>query len=244
MILRRFFKLCKILLANNKYWNKALLKYKVAPAIEHKKFISNLKIDTIIDVGANRGQFALLVKKTHPHAKIYSFEPLKSAYCVYKSIFINDPSITIFNCALSYKSGQQIFHVSQQEDSSSLLPISKKQNDIFPGTAEKETQIIETKKLSDCVFRNQLGDHCLLKIDVQGSELEVLRGSIELIPDIEFVYVECSFIQLYKDQPLANEVIKYLQERNFTLTGIYNTHYDNEGCAVQSDFLFTQKIHN
>ena len=54
----------------------------------------------------------------------------------------------------------------------------------------------------------------------------------------EFVYVECSFVELYEGQALVGEVILYLVHRNFQLSGVYNQVEDSEGRPVQADFLF------
>lgn len=80
----------------------------------------------------------------------------------------------------------------------------------------------------------------MLKIDVQGFELELLKGATELLPHIQDVYVECSFIELYQGQALASEVIDLLRDHGFTLRGFYNPQYDNGGAAIQADLAFSQ----
>ena len=77
-----------------------------------------------------------------------------------------------------------------------------------------------------------------MKIDVQGYELEVLKGSSDLLQSIFYVYVECSFIELYDEQPLANDVINFLEKFSFILKGVYNPHFNKNGIVVQADFLF------
>ena len=80
----------------------------------------------------------------------------------------------------------------------------------------------------------------LLKIDVQGYELEVLKGCGDILVKFDYIYVECSFVELYKEQVLVDEVIQYLINYSFKLDGIYNTFYDKKGIAVQGDFLFSK----
>jgi hypothetical protein len=75
-------------------------------------------------------------------------------------------------------------------------------------------------------------------MDVQGYEGHVLRGCEDLLDLFSYVYVECSFVELYSGQTLAHEVIAWLHERGFALRGIYNLYYDSDGCAVQADFFF------
>ena len=80
-----------------------------------------------------------------------------------------------------------------------------------------------------------------VKIDVQGFELEVIKGLSDFVKYIDFIYVECSFIELYEKQALADEVITFLYNYSFKLNGVYNTFYDKKGIAVQADLLFSKR---
>ena len=70
--------------------------------------------------------------------------------------------------------------------------------------------------------------------------LEVLKGCENLIEYFDYIYVECSFVELYKEQVLVDEVIQYLINYSFKLDEIYNTFYDKKRIAVQGDFLFSK----
>jgi len=83
----------------------------------------------------------------------------------------------------------------------------------------------------------------LLKLDVQGYELSALRGCEDLLQAFAWVYVERSFMELYKGQALADDVIAWLRERGYNLSGVYNMAYDRNGRAVQADFLFSRRNH-
>jgi len=80
-----------------------------------------------------------------------------------------------------------------------------------------------------------------LKIDVQGFEYEVLSGCESLLEKFDQVYCECSFVELYSGQKLVPDVIQWLASRGYLLVGIYNPHYDDNGHAIQADFLFDRK---
>ena len=73
---------------------------------------------------------------------------------------------------------------------------------------------------------------------MQGFELAALRGCKDMLDRFAYIYVECSFVELYAGRALADEVIAWLRERGFHLNGIYNMTYDLLGRAVQADFLF------
>lgn len=200
--------------------------------------LRQINANTVLDIGANRGQFALAVHKLLPSARIISFEPIPKAAEIFREVFRGTDSVTLHETAVGPRSGDADIHVSNREDSSSLLPIAEAQDAIFPGTAEIGTQRVRVARLTDCVSKESLKPSDLLKIDVQGFELEVLNGCDEYLALLGWIYVECSFIELYEGQALADEVIDWLRDRGFTLQGVYNMTYDKRGRAVQADFLF------
>ncbi len=214
------------------------LRHGVAAAIEHRAVIRDLALASSVDVGANVGQFSLLVRNEHPKAKIIAFEPLAGPAVVYKKLFADDPQVEFHQVALGPKAETLDMHVSQSIDSSSLLPISDLQEERFPGTKEAGRESVTVAPMSDFISKEQLRRPALLKIDVQGFELEVLKSAESLLPHFRWVYVEASFLPLYEGQALADEVIAYLQARDFKLTGLYSPSYDKKGQAVQADFLF------
>ena len=112
------------------------------------------------------------------------------------------------------------------------------QQRLFPGTGEVRTETIRMRRLADLVPAGDIKTPALLKLDVQGFELEVLRGCEELLECFAYVYAECSFVELYSGQALAHDVIGWLAGRGFVLGGVYNMSYDSLGRAVQGDFLF------
>ena len=80
--------------------------------------------------------------------------------------------------------------------------------------------------------------------DMLTRELEVLLGSKDLIDGIDYIYVECSFVELYKKQVLVNEVISFLNKHSFKFEGIYNMFYDKYGVAIRGDLLFRMRKDN
>jgi hypothetical protein len=140
--------------------------------------------------------------------------------------------------AIGPKRTTATIHISARDDSSSLLPISSLQNTLFPGTAERGTETIQVEPLSARLSEADIVSPALLKLDVQGYELKALEGCADLLSCFAYVYVECSFFELYVGQALADEVVEFLQDRGFRLRGIYNMTYDGDGKAVQADFFF------
>ena len=213
----------------------------VGAAIEHRDVIAPLRLETIVDVGGNVGQFSLLARALHPNARIYAFEPLPDAAARYRRVFAADRNVTLFQAAISPEAGTATMHVSASADSSSLLPISARQSELFPGTEEVGVTDVEAGPLSDFVSAEDLRAPALLKIDVQGFELEVLRGAGDLLAAFEHVYVEASFEPLYEGQALADDVIAHMRAAGFAEVGRYNVSTGPDGAPIQADFLFHQK---
>lgn len=212
------------------------LRYGVGAAIEHRQALAGIHVATIVDVGANKGQFALLAAELFPDATIYCFEPLEEPAARLRKML--GTGVKLFETAIGGSESQGIINVSRRDDSSSLLPIAK-QSEIFPGTELREKRVISVAPLTKYLSLEKLNQPALLKIDVQGYELEVLKGCDPLLFRFGYIYLECSFIELYQRQALAGEVIVHLIDRNFWLSGVYNQVLDCNGRPVQADFLFT-----
>ncbi|MDR3468652.1 MAG: FkbM family methyltransferase [Xanthobacteraceae bacterium] len=210
---------------------------RVAPSIEHAAALRHLRFRTIVDIGANRGQFALFARLLNPSAAIIVFEPLEAPRAVLTELLGADPRVRCHGVAVGALSHDATFFVTAKDDSSSLLPVADRQREIF-GTVESSTATVPVRRLSQVVSPSDLEEPSLLKIDVQGSELDVLRGSEDLLGRFAAIYVECSYLPLYQNQALAKDVISWLEERGFVLGGVFNQH-DHPGVGpVQADFLF------
>jgi FkbM family methyltransferase len=216
------------------------LRFGVAAAIEHVGAIRSTPAATLIDVGANVGQFSLMTRSIHPGAVIHAFEPLSAMAAVYKRLFADDPRVTLHNCAAGSASATAEINVSKSPDSSSLLPISARQSELFPGTEKSGVEVVEVKRIDDVIDVDSLAQPILVKLDVQGFELEALKGMPRMLERAQWVYVEVSFASLYEGQPLANEIAGWLGENGFKMAGVYNPTFSSDGVSIQSDMLFSR----
>ncbi len=238
-LLAKITKAVRIVLVGDRRWWRAL-RMGVAPGLEHVALLRRLQPHGVVDIGANRGQFALAVRHVFPDARIDSFEPLPGPAQRFRTVFAGDRRVTLHETAIGPRAGIAEMHVSARDDSSSLLPIGAEQNRLFPGTAEAGTRKIRVGRLADFLPADGIVAPALLKLDVQGFELTALQGCEELLDRFDWVYAECSFIELYEGQALADEVIAWLRERGLRLVGVYNMACDRDGRAIQADFLFAR----
>lgn len=243
LFLTRLDKLTQII--KSKPLLKTLVLTHIFAGTEHRHVIDT-NLNTIMDIGANRGQFALAALRWATKARIISFEPQKEAASIFKNVFVGNSRVLFHQTAIGPQAGETTIHITSEDDSSSLLPISPLQERFFPGTQEIRTEVVKIGRLSDYVNPEQVVPPAMLKLDVQGYELEALRGCEDLLGRFSYVYVECSFVELYSGQALVDDVIAWLRDRAWTLSGIYNMAYDRDGRSIQADFLFekSSRLHN
>lgn len=217
------------------------LRHGVAAAIEHNAVPMPSDIRTVIDVGSHRGQFAVLALSRFPSAHLLCFEPLEGPRQTLEGVVQVDRNrVEVFPYAAAAREGSTTMHVSKADDSSSLLPIGPRQITAFPGTETHATTSIRAVRIDEAI--DSVETPCLMKIDVQGYELEVLRGAEKLLPSVKHLLVECSFTELYLGQALAGEVVAHLHERGYNLIGVYNLERDRAGHCLYADFFF-EKVH-
>jgi FkbM family methyltransferase len=213
------------------------LRHGVAAAIEHDAVPMPSDLRTVIDVGSHHGQFAVLALSRFPSARLLCFEPLEGPRQTLEDVVQADRKrVEVFPYAAAARQGSTTMHVSESDDSSSLLPIGPRQVTAFPGTETHTTTSIRAVRIDEAI--DAVETPCLMKIDVQGSELEVLRGAEKLLASVKYLLVECSFTELYLGQPLAGEVLAHLHERGYDLIGVYSVERDRAGNCLYADFFF------
>jgi|TARA_B110000114_G_scaffold184059_1_gene226803 FkbM family methyltransferase len=231
----KIFKILNILISYNAKVYYSFFKYGTSPSFEHIKIFKNIDDkSTFVDVGANRGQFSLLIHYLYPKNKIIAYEPLKSEFSILKNIFKNTKNIKLFNLAVGSEKKSVNIYQTEKEDSSSLLKPGKLQLKYFPKTYVKK--ILKTKMIKLNTHIKNLKKPAFLKIDVQGYELEVLKGAD--LKRFKYIYLEGSYVKLYSNQPLIKSISNYLLLKGFEKIGRFNLMKNIFGKPLQADFLF------
>ena len=236
LVRARLIKLTR-LARNRSYW--PALRVGVAASVEHARIPFGEEFATVIDVGASRGQFALFSRANFPAAAIICFEPQPGPAADLRRVLGDD--VALIQSALGPEPGKSRMNISARDDSSSLLAIGRKQVEEFPGTQADHTIEVDVVRLDDAIPR-PIARPSLLKIDVQGFELEALRGGPEVLREIDVALIECSFVQLYEGQPLADEIVNFMFEAGLRLRGVHGMAYSSDGSAIQADLLFVRGL--
>jgi FkbM family methyltransferase len=156
-------------------------------------------------------------------------------------LFDGEARVEVVPFALGETEGEVVMHLSAREDSSSLLPVGERQVSTFPGTDEVGTTRAHVRSLDNVLADRELVHPALLKVDVQGFELPVLRGAERTLESFVQILVEASFVELYKGQALFPDVSHHLEEHGFHLVSGSISASDSSGRWLQGDFLYERE---
>lgn len=211
----------------------------VAAGTEHMNFFSNIKmINTIVDIGSHNGQFALISKFIYKKAKIFSFDPLKSSKKKYQLLLKKKDGYHFYHCAIGPKNIFSKINITRSSDSSSMLDLTDKLTSIYKHAEKINEEKIKIRRLKNFLKKKDIKQPALLKLDVQGYEIEALKGCEDLLSCFNFIYIECSFVELYKGQPLYSEIKRWLESKNFTYVKKFNSLFEKNKKIIQADFFF------
>jgi FkbM family methyltransferase len=182
------------------------------------QLIAERSIDVVLDAGANEGLFGVRLRAGGYRGRIVSFEPLSAAFAKLEQAAAADPRWECRQVALGAHAGRAVLNVAGNWASSSLLPMKRRLRKAEPRVAYVGTEECEVATLDDLraeILQQQ--ERAYLKLDVQGFELEVLRGAAATLEQVDVLDVELSLARLYDRAPLSDEVVHYLEERRFSL---------------------------
>ena len=194
---------------------------------------------TVIDVGANTGQFTIAAARIFKGAKIHAFEPLPNCVKKLRRLTLNLPDVEIHAVAIGHRRGKCDFFVNAYSQASSMLRLSKKKSAQFPNLEEINTIHIDMETLDSFFAERCMKGPVLLKIDVQGSEKLVLEGAREMLKRIDYVLLEASFTPTYVGEPLFPELFEIMGELSFGFIRPINfLRHPGSGEILQADVLF------
>jgi FkbM family methyltransferase len=173
------------------------------------------RINLVLDVGANAGQFVDELRRAGYSGRIVSFEPLASAHAVLRSRAERDPNWTIADrTAIGAEKGSVQINISRNGVSSSILDMLPSHAQAEPQSSYVGAETVPVHRLDDlCIVDST--DRTILKIDVQGYERQVLAGAQQVLSQCRAVIAEMSLVPLYDGQMLAKELWGLLAAQGF-----------------------------
>lgn len=216
--------------------------HRVRKGASKMDYLMHLNINTVLDIGANEGQFATEIRNILPQAHIYSFEPLKECFAHLQKKFVDDKKFTAFNIALGAHTEEVSMHKNMYTPSSSILEMADTHKELFPHTAQSQKEVIYIKRLDDHINDIQLHPDILIKVDVQGFEDKVIQGGMSTFKKARAILIETSFVTLYSNQPLFADIYNILTDLGFTYQGSLQEKINTQtGAIISEDSLFLRK---
>ena len=195
---------------------------------------------TILDGGANVGQFARAAHGCFPEANIISFEPLADIADQLEDNLKDVQGHRVFRTALGSYDGETEFHRNSYSQSSSVLPMLHEQGSLLEGTKEVEELRVPIGRFDTILKDLPIRSPALLKLDLQGNELEALKGAPETLEKCSHLLIETVFDQEYINEPLFEEIWTFLREKNFHFERPLNCSQGSDGRIRQMDALFSR----
>lgn len=196
---------------------------------------------TIFDVGANTGQFAIGAMAAFPEAQIISYEPGSRAFGQLQHTFANDSRVKLINKAVGDITGETMLHVTNADQSSSLLELGDGHLKAYPEIKESGQEPVQVITLENEIRHISPQKPILLKIDTQGFEMQVLRGAGEVLEYIQWIVFETTTQPMYQGEATFDEILPWLQERGFVFQGPIELHVNPSGKPCQFDALFEKR---
>ena len=186
------------------------------------KYLSGLDIEKIIDIGAHKGEFLENMLKIEKVNSFYAFEPQKNIFNELNEKFSKNEKITLFNFAMDKEITNKKLKINKLSMTSSLAEINEKslylkvKNFLTSSRSNFEDEYEIQTNTVDKIFENISLQKSLLKIDVEGFEMNVIEGSQIKLKEIPFVLLENQFGNHYKNNNFK-DIIELLSKRNFEI---------------------------
>lgn len=164
---------------------------------------------SILDVGANKGQTARKYRSEFPAAEFYCFEPFPDSIAELQNQFSDDRKIHIVPKAVGRERGVATFFVTELDTTNSLSLRPATDGRYYPKSAgPKETIEIEVIDIDGFLKENNVSMIDIMKLDIQGGELEAMRGAESLLKagSVSLIFTEIMFIPHFERSPLFHEI--------------------------------------
>ena len=197
-------------------------------------------ISAIYDIGASTGTWTLLAKAICPRATIDAFEPLKQHQREFRSNLAGIDGVCLHPFALGATETVHPMRVTNCPDASSLLPLADASRAHF-GLSEERALDVQICALDEYRVQHGLPLPDLLKLDVQGYELEVLKGATATLPAAKALIIEVSFIEYYSGQVLFHEIVEFLAGQGLFVAAL-GSQTPRARTLGQADVLFLREV--
>jgi len=207
--------------------------------------LRRMGIRTILDIGANAGQFAREAAQWFPGVTMYSFEPIPRAFAALQAISL--PQIGEFralHCALGAANEEvEMNETVNDTTSSSLLKTTREFTDWLPKLQKQASTKVRVRRLDDVVSEENLAlvPDILIKMDVQGFEDRVIRGGPNTFAQARACIVEIILDSYYEGQATFFGLTQQLQAIGLDYAGNFGQYHHEDGHVAVIDAFFLRR---
>lgn len=208
-----------------------------------RRLFDTLNIDLVIDVGANRGQYADFIRRRVGYrGELLSFEPIPALARELAQRARHDEKWRVCATALGARAETRPFHIAQSSPMSSLLrPSSDATSRLSGFNTVQETTEIHVDTLDAALAGYAHCGNVYLKLDVQGYERQVLDGAMASMPRIAALQAELSVVPLYEGQPHYLELMAHIESLGYIPSLIAAHHPEHFPLLIDFDCHFTSR---
>jgi FkbM family methyltransferase len=206
-----------------------------------RRVIQVYDVDLVIDVGANRGQYASLIRSLGYSGRIVSFEPATASYQVASELAVSDRRWEVHQLALGAASGEASLNVAEDDSVSSFLSPTRWYLSRYPQGGTIRTETVSVQRLN-LVWGSLVrpAERVLLKSDTQGHDLSVIAGAAGMLDKVVAVQLELSVQHIYNNMIDYLEAIATVQDLGLVPAGFFLVDADESLRAVEFDGIFVK----
>jgi FkbM family methyltransferase len=215
------------------------------PLARHlRKLFQRQKIDCVVDVGGNLGQFRdLLRHEVGFDGWILTYEPVAKYISHLRDRAAGDASWRIYPYALGSEKQEALIHVTHSPGLNSFLAPRTDDLDFWKREAVVAQERVSINRLDDVFppLQRELGICSpFLKLDTQGFDLEVVKGAAGVLQFFNAIQTEASVIPIYHGMPTHLETLTDLSSRGYQLSGMFPVTHDDELRLVEYDCVLVR----
>lgn len=188
-----------------------------------KSVLESLQINCVVDVGANKGEYGLMLRRIGYQGRIISFEPVREVFDQLKQTAAGDDLWTTLNLACGSEESEKDINIFGLDVLSSLLPPAPQMSLIDPvgvGRTEK-VKVVRLDSMFDEIIKGLDHPRVFLKTDAQGYDLEVIKGAGKRLMEVAGLQSEIAVQPLYLGVPNYLEFLAFCRELGFEPTGFF-----------------------